>query len=67
MKNWYAKKVVPKLLESGMKSDELEAIRLEVLVDATGVVLEIGVGPGYNIPIYGAIEKLYALLKKRIG
>ena len=44
-----------------MGSKELENIRREVLVNATGTVLEIGVGPGYNIPLYKNISKLYAL------
>jgi ubiquinone/menaquinone biosynthesis C-methylase UbiE len=44
-----------------MGSEELGEIRREVLVDVTGTVLEIGVGPGYNIPFYRNISKLYAL------
>lgn len=61
MHNWYQKKILPKLLNSGMGSKELEDIRRNVLVDATGIVLEIGVGPGFNIPLYKNITKLYAL------
>ncbi|MEK7554709.1 MAG: methyltransferase domain-containing protein [Patescibacteria group bacterium] len=40
---------------------DLEKIRREVLRDASGIVLEIGVGPGYNLPLYHNISKLYAL------
>lgn len=61
MTNWYQKIIVPRLLNSEMGSDELEKIRRVVLADATGSVLEIGVGPGYNIPLYKNISKLYAL------
>lgn len=61
MNSWYRRKIVPKLLNSEMGSEELEKIRRDVLVDATGTVLEIGVGPGYNIPLYRNISKLYAL------
>ncbi len=59
--SWYQKVVVPRLLNSEMGSEELEKIRRVVLADAAGIVLEIGVGPGYNIPLYKNIAKLYAL------
>lgn len=61
MTSWYQRKVVPRLLNSEMGSEELKEIRLEVLKDATGTVLELGVGPGYNLPLYKNISKLYAL------
>lgn len=44
-----------------MGSEDLKKIRREVLKDATGTVLEIGVGPGYNLALYKDILKLYAL------
>ena len=44
-----------------MGSEELEKIRQEVLQDASGIVLEIGIGPGYNLALYKNISKLYAL------
>ena len=58
---WYQKAIVPRLLNSEMASEKLEEMRRVVIADATGVALEIGVGPGYNIPIYKNISKLYAL------
>ncbi len=61
MTSWYQKKIVPRLLNSGMGSGELTAMRRDVLAHATGVVLELGVGPGYNLQIYKNISKLYAL------
>ncbi len=61
MKTWYQTVVLPKLLSDGMNSAELKEVRQEVLKDATGVVLEIGVGPGYNIPLYKNISRLFAL------
>jgi len=61
MANWYQKVIVPRLLNSEMGSTELEAIRRVVLADASGIVLEIGVGPGYNLALYKNISKLYAL------
>jgi ubiquinone/menaquinone biosynthesis C-methylase UbiE len=59
--SWYQKNIVPRLLSSGMSSKQLEKIRHSVLRDAKGVVLEVGIGPGYNIPLYKNISKLYAL------
>lgn len=61
MANWYRRVVVPRLLNSEMGSGELERIRRKALVDATGVVLEIGIGPGYSLALYKNISKLYAL------
>lgn len=61
MTNWYDRTVVPKLLNKEMGKEEFEAIRREVLADASGVVLEIGVGPGYNFALYRNVTKLYAL------
>lgn len=61
MTNWYQRIVVPRMLNFGMGSKEFERVRRAVLKDASGTVLEIGVGPGYNIPLYNNISKLYAL------
>ncbi len=61
MTNWYQRTVVPKLLNKVMAGDEFEPIRREVLADASGVVLEIGVGPGYNFAFYRNVTKVYAL------
>jgi len=61
MANWYQRTIVPRLLNSEMGSKELEEIRKVVLKDASGVVLEVGVGPGYNLSLYKNISKLYAL------
>lgn len=44
-----------------MGSSELKKFRPEATGAAEGTVLEIGVGPGYNIPLYRNIRKLYAL------
>lgn len=49
------------MLNSEMGSERFEKIRRMALVDASGIVLEIGVGPGYNLPLYKNISKLYAL------
>ena len=61
MANWYQKKILPRILNYEMGSGELEGIRRVVLADAFGVVLEIGAGPGYNLPLYKNISKLFSL------
>jgi len=61
MANWYQRVIVPRLLNSAMASESLEKVRREVLDSASGTVLEIGVGPGYNLPLYQNILMLYAL------
>ncbi len=57
----YKKHFLPKILDRGMKSIRCEGSRSNVASKASGVVLEIGFGSGYNIPFYNNIEKLYAL------
>lgn len=44
-----------------MKSMDCNGTRSNVAGQATGSVLEIGFGSGYNILFYGKIDKLYAL------
>ena len=61
MLGWYKRVVVPRLLNSEMGSARIEEIRKEVIAVVSGEVLEIGVGPGYNIPLYRGVTKLYAL------
>lgn len=59
---FYAKYVLPTLIELAMKNKAAQAERARFVPQATGVVLEIGVGSGLNIPIYGSgVRKLYAL------
>ncbi len=57
----YAKKIVPRLLSNAMGSPEIQKLRPEVIKNASGAVLEIGVGAGHNLPLYKNISKLYAL------
>lgn len=58
----YAKYVLPRLIELAMKNKAAGKERARFVPLASGVVLEIGVGSGLNIPIYGpAVRKLYAL------
>lgn len=61
MATWYERTILPRLLNAEMGSTEFEASRRTVVEEAHGVVLEIGVGPGYNFPFYRDVLKLYAL------
>jgi ubiquinone/menaquinone biosynthesis C-methylase UbiE len=57
----YNKHILPRLLDRDMRSAEFNETRREVVRQATGTVLEIGFGSGYNVPFYTDIKKLYAL------
>lgn len=61
MPSWYQKHILPRLLNAAMSRAEFEKIRPRVLAEASGIVLEIGVGAGHNLPLYTNVSKLYAL------
>src|SRR6185503_10289728 len=59
---WYGRFVVPRLIDLAMRNKVATARRSELVPAASGVVLEIGVGSGLNLPFYSsAVKHLYAV------
>ena len=58
----YRRFVLPRLIDVSMRNKDAAEIRSKVIPAARGVVLEVGVGSGLNIPFYtAAVSRLYAV------
>jgi ubiquinone/menaquinone biosynthesis C-methylase UbiE len=74
---FYRRFILPRLLDLAMRNRRLDAYRRRAIASARGVVLEIGVGSGLNLGLYGpAVEcvcaidpapELLRLAQQRIG
>jgi ubiquinone/menaquinone biosynthesis C-methylase UbiE len=60
--SFYDKWVLPRLTDFAMRNKEATRYRSQIVPQAHGAVLEIGVGSGLNLPFYGAsVEHVYGL------
>jgi ubiquinone/menaquinone biosynthesis C-methylase UbiE len=59
---FYQRWILPRLIDLTLRADRLHAYRRRTIGAASGLVLEIGVGSGLNLPLYGsAVDHVCAI------
>jgi ubiquinone/menaquinone biosynthesis C-methylase UbiE len=60
--SFYSRYLLPRLINYAMTYEEVTRLRRARVPDASGDVLEVGIGSGLNLPFYsGAVTKLYGV------